>query len=80
MTGAYLRVFREKWKNIEVEHLSNKEREEIFISRTPEEIIRWLNLVCENLSNLEPKKSNKDNPYNIDYERQTKIEFDENRS
>jgi len=80
MTGAYLRVFREKWENIEVEHLSDEEREEIFTSRTPEEIIRWLNLVCENLSKLEIKKSNKDNPYNIDYKRQTKIEFDEDKS
>ena len=31
MTGAYLRVKRNnKWENIEVEYLTNKEREEIY--------------------------------------------------
>ena len=29
MTGAYLRVKREKWENIEVEHLTDEERQEI---------------------------------------------------
>jgi len=54
MTGAYLRVFREDgYVNIEVEHLSNEERQDAFIHRTPEEIVRWLNLVCNTLSEVE---------------------------
>lgn len=50
MTGAYLRVERDgKWENIEVEHLTDEEREEIFTHREPEELVRWLNLVCKEL-------------------------------
>lgn len=54
MTGAYVRVERNnEWQNIEVEHLTDKEREEIFTHRTPEEIIRWLNLVCDSLAEID---------------------------
>lgn len=50
MTGAYLRVQRDgKWQNIEVEYLTNAERHEIFKDRHPEEIIRWMNIVCRTL-------------------------------
>ena len=54
MTGAYLRVKRnDKYEAIEVEHLTDQEREELFIDRTPEELIRWLNLLCKELSNID---------------------------
>ena len=54
MTGAYLRVKRnDKWETVEVEHLTDEEREELFIDRTPEELIRWLNLLCKELSNID---------------------------
>jgi len=53
MTGAYMRVEREgKFLNIEVEHLTNEEREEIFTARTPEQIVNWLNLVCNVLEEV----------------------------
>ena len=54
MTGAYLRVIRnDKYKSIEVEHLTDREREAIFKNRSSEEVIRWLNLVCKELSNID---------------------------
>ncbi len=50
MTGAYLRIEREgKWENIEVEYLTDQERETIFKSRKNDELIRWLNIVCNKL-------------------------------
>lgn len=46
-TGAYLRVQREgKWEAIEVENLTDEERNLLFLSRSPEELVRWLNMVC----------------------------------
>ncbi len=54
MTGAYLRVRRDgKWCNVEVEHLTDAERTEILGGRTPEELLRWLNVVCGALSQFE---------------------------
>jgi len=49
MTGAYLRVERGKWINLEVEYLTDEERENCFKGRSNEEMIRWLNLVCNEL-------------------------------
>ena len=54
MTGAYLRVERDgKWETIEVEHLTHKEREEIFKQKSSEEILKWFHLVCESLSRVD---------------------------
>ncbi len=47
MTGEFLRVEREgKWKNIEVEHLTEVERADIIGSRSRAEIMDWLDLTC----------------------------------
>lgn len=48
MTGAYLRVKRKgKWENIEVEHLTNTEREEIL--KEDDRLMEWLHCVCNKL-------------------------------
>ena len=53
MTGAFLRVERDgKWKNIEVEFLTDVEREKIL--KNDDRLIKWLNLVCNKLSELDP--------------------------
>ena len=53
MTGAYLRVKRdEKWENIEIEHLTDSEREEILKNDT--RLMQWLNCVCGKLAELQP--------------------------
>lgn len=47
MTGAYLRVKRDgKWQAVEVEHLTASERQEAFKDRSPEELIRWIEMLC----------------------------------
>ena len=47
MTGSFLRVEREgKWENIEVEHLTDIELNEIIGSRSKEEIMDWLLFTC----------------------------------
>ena len=52
MTGAYLRVKRnDKWENIEVEHLTDQEREEIL--KNDSRLPQWLNLVCNKLVKCE---------------------------
>lgn len=54
MTGAYLRIKRgDKYENIEVEHLTDKERETLFIDRSPVEIINWLNVLSAKLAEHE---------------------------
>lgn len=54
MTGAYLRVKQgDRFENVEVEHLTDAERFEIFSNRQPDEIIRWLNLVCHELARID---------------------------
>ena len=54
MTGAYLRVNRNgKWENIEVEHLTDKEREELFTLKDKGEMLAWLNMVCLHLASIE---------------------------
>ena len=53
MTGAYLRVRREgKWQNVEIEYLSDKEREELFKEADREELLRWLNFMCNQYEEL----------------------------
>lgn len=56
MTGAFLRVKRkEKWVSEEVEFLSDEERQELLGNRDSEELMRWLNLVCKTLADLEER-------------------------
>jgi hypothetical protein len=51
MTGAYLRVQRDgRWQNIEVEHLTNSEREELL---KDENLMNWLHCVCNALAQIE---------------------------
>lgn len=55
MTGAYLRVLRAGgWQSIEVEHLTKEERAEALAGRNHEELLRWLDLTCEELARIEP--------------------------
>ena len=54
MTGAYLRVQRNgEWLNVEVEHLTKEERVDLFQGRDVPELLRWLDLTCEKLAELE---------------------------
>ena len=53
MTGAYLRVKRKgKWQNVEIEYLSDKEREELFKDSNSEEVLKWLNFMCNQYEHL----------------------------
>lgn len=55
MTGAYVRVKRgEKFENVEVEHLTEDELKEKFETRTPEELVSWMNLLCSTIRRIEP--------------------------
>jgi len=55
MTGAYLRVKRDgKWQAVEVEYLTKEERWELLSKRTPGELCRWLDIVCEELASITP--------------------------
>lgn len=40
---------------VEVEHLTDEERKEKLGDRDTEEILRWLNLVCKTLADVENK-------------------------
>lgn len=52
MTGAYLRVQRNgKWENVEVEYLTDDEREQA-LADDPR-LIHWLHLVCKTLAKCE---------------------------
>lgn len=54
MTGAYLRVQRDgKWQSVEIEYLTEAEREVLFKDRSVAELIRWLNVTCEALASIE---------------------------
>ena len=47
MTGAYVRVQRGgKYQNVEIEYLTDGEREELFKGADKEELLRWLNFMC----------------------------------
>ena len=53
MTGAYLRIKSEgKWQNVEIEYLSDKEREELFKEAGTEEVLKWLNFMCNQYEHL----------------------------
>ena len=46
MTGAYLRIKRgNKWQNVEIEYLSDVEREELFKEADREKLLKWLNFM-----------------------------------
>lgn len=54
MTGAYLRVNRDgKWQNIEVEHLTSTERKDVFGGRSPEELVRWIDMLCTTIVDIQ---------------------------
>ena len=54
MTGAYIRIERDgKWQNIEVENLTVEERKEVFKGREPEELLRWIDMLCQAVCALE---------------------------
>lgn len=53
MTGAYLRVKRNgKWETIEVEFLTDKERESLL--KNDDRLMSWLHIVCNKLSEINP--------------------------
>ena len=53
MTGAYLRVKREgKYQNVEIEYLSDGERQELFKEASNEEVLKWLNFMCNQYEGL----------------------------
>ena len=52
MTGAFIRIKRDGiWQNIEVEHLSDSEREERL--KDDPRFMNWLHLVCHALIEAE---------------------------
>lgn len=55
MTGAYLRANRgDKFENVEVEHLTDEELEEKFLTRDPKELVSWMKMLCAKLRQIEP--------------------------
>ena len=53
MTGAYLRIQREgKWQNVEIEYLTDTERQELFKEASTEEVLKWLNFMCNQYEGL----------------------------
>ena len=53
MTGAYLRVKKQGvWQNVEIEYLSDEERQELFKEADREELLRWLNFMCNQYEGL----------------------------
>lgn len=54
MTGAYLRVKRgAKFVNVEIEHLTNLERQELLWDRSTDELIRWIDLLSDTIVRAE---------------------------
>ena len=52
MTGAFLRVERNgKFENVEIEHLTNEERESLFVDG--DKALQWLNFLCDKLKEVE---------------------------
>ena len=55
MTGAYLMAERDgERKPVEVEFLTDEEIDEKFLTRTPEELVSWVKLLCKALRNIDP--------------------------
>ena len=54
MTGAYL-FSKRKGKRVplEVEFLTDEERNETFKDRKPEELISWINMLCKNIVDVD---------------------------
>lgn len=53
MTNAYVRVKRGgKYQNIEIEYLTDEERQELFKESSNEELLRWLNFMCNQYEHL----------------------------
>ncbi len=53
MTGAYLRVKRgNKWQNVEIEYLTDSERGELFKDAPSDEVLKWLNFMCNQYEGL----------------------------
>ena len=53
MTGAYLRIRREDtWQNVEIEYLTDAERNELFKESSTEEVLKWLNFICNQYEGL----------------------------
>ena len=53
MTGAYLRIKRkDKWQNVEIEYLTDGERMELFKEAGTEEVLKWLNFMCNQYEHL----------------------------
>ena len=63
MTGAYFRVKRgEKYHPVEVEYLSNEEREKLLGDKEKAFLIDLVNILCNSINILEGESaSNKDN-------------------
>ena len=60
MTGAYLKVKRNgKWTNVEVEYLTDEEREKLL--KDDPRLIKWLNMVCHTLVDVEKLISKRNN-------------------
>lgn len=54
MTGAFVRIKRDgKLENIEIEYLSVQERIDLFKDKDKEEILKWLDLTCSVLCEIE---------------------------
>jgi hypothetical protein len=51
MTGAFLRVWRGQWQNVEVEHLTDYEREKLL--KDDPRLMAWLHVVCNELARAE---------------------------
>ena len=53
MTGAFLRIKRQGvWQNVEIEYLTDVERGELFKERDNEEVLKWLNFMCNQYEHL----------------------------
>ena len=53
MSGAYLRILREKvWQNVEIEYLTDGERNELFKESSTEDVLKWLNFMCSEYQHL----------------------------
>ena len=53
MTNAYVRVQRGgKYQNVEIEYLTDGERLELFKEADTEEVLKWLNFMCNQYEHL----------------------------
>ena len=53
MTNAYVRVQKGgKYQNVEIEYLTDGERLELFKEADTEEVLKWLNFMCNQYEHL----------------------------